>query len=100
VLPTRDARHKRLYVFKPGWENRCAKADDLYDHLYLQDAKHGGADAPLEEGCDCLTCRRYSRAYLHHLFAANEPLASRLATLHNLRFYMRLMAHLRTLSRP
>jgi len=100
VLPTRDARHKRLYVFKPGWENRCAKADDLYDHLYLQDAKHGGVDAPLEEGCDCLTCRRYSRAYLHHLFAANEPLASRLATLHNLRFYMRLMAHLRTLSRP
>jgi len=100
VLPTRDARHKRMYVFNPGWEDRCTKADDFYDHLYMQDDKHGGSDTPLEDGCDCLTCRRYSRAYLHHLFAANEPLASRLATIHNLRFYVRLMTHLGTIPRP
>ena len=99
VLPTRDARQKRLYVFNPGWEGRCAKGDDLYDYLYLQDDRHGSNGAPLDDSCDCLTCRRYSRAYVHHLFAVNEPLALRLATIHNLRFYMRLMAHLRTLPR-
>lgn len=100
VLPTRDARHKRLYVFTPGWEQRCLTSDDFYDFLYLQDGRHGNADVPLEDACDCLACSRYSRAYLHHLFAANEPLAGRLATIHNLRFYMRLIAHLRTLTRP
>jgi queuine tRNA-ribosyltransferase len=100
VLPTRDARRKRLYEFIPGWEERCLEGAGLYDYLYLQDERHGNVDAPLDSSCDCATCKRYSRAYIHHLFASNEPLAARLATIHNLRFYARLMERMALLERP
>ena len=50
---------------------------------------------PVEEGCDCPTCGRHSRAYLRHLLQANEILGARLATLHNLRFYLRLLERAR-----
>ena len=49
----------------------------------------------MDESCDCPTCRRYSRGYLRHLYRANEAAFQRLATLHNLRFMVRLMAALR-----
>ncbi len=49
---------------------------------------------PIEEGCDCPTCRRFSRAYLYHLNRIGDPLAMRLATMHNLRFYTRLVEEL------
>jgi tRNA-guanine family transglycosylase len=49
----------------------------------------------VEDGCDCLTCRRYSRGYLRHLYRANEASFQRLATIHNLRFMARLMERLR-----
>jgi queuine tRNA-ribosyltransferase len=52
--------------------------------------------APIEDGCDCPACARYSRAYLHHLFKVGDVTAERLATLHNLRFYARLMDALRS----
>src|SRR5699024_3168725 len=47
--------------------------------------------APIESGCDCLTCANYSRAYLHHLFKAKERLSATLATIHNERFVIRLV---------
>lgn len=50
---------------------------------------------PIEQGCDCYACRNFSRAYIRHLFKAQEILAARLATIHNLRFLMRLMDNLR-----
>ncbi|MCR4392277.1 MAG: tRNA guanosine(34) transglycosylase Tgt [Candidatus Acetothermia bacterium] len=53
-------------------------------------------DRPIEEGCDCLTCRRYPRAFLHHLFRSGELSYYRLATVHNLRFMVRLMDRIRT----
>ncbi|MFO6256484.1 tRNA-guanine transglycosylase [Pseudomonas aeruginosa] len=49
----------------------------------------------MEEGCDCELCVNHSRAYLHHLFKVGDSLAYRLATIHNLRFYSRLMEKLR-----
>ena len=50
---------------------------------------------PIEAGCDCYTCARFTRAYLHHLIRANEILGARLATIHNLHYYHRLMAGMR-----
>ena len=95
VLPTRDARRKRLYVFDGDPSRVALDGDGFYRHLYMQDEKHAGDQEPVEDGCDCLCCRRYSRAYLHHLFNADEGVAARLATIHNLRFYSRLIARLR-----
>jgi len=88
ALPTRDARHGRLYVMTgtpiPGRK-------DWFRFLYVTDDKHIKAAQPVDPACDCLTCTRYTRGYLHHLYRANEAAFQRLATIHNLRFMMRLM---------
>ena len=87
VIPTREARHKRLYIF----DNEDSFA---YSPYYILDEKHIRKTSPVSENCDCLTCRKYSRAYLYHLFKIGDSLAFRLATIHNLRFYSRLMEKL------
>jgi len=81
VLPTRHARHGVLFT-----------RDGL---LRLRNARYRDDALPPEPGCDCPTCARFSRAYLRHLLRAGESLAGRLASLHNLRFYLRLMAESR-----
>lgn len=88
VLPTRDARHGRLYA-------RASDREHGYEHVYLGDAKHAVAEAPIESGCVCPTCSRCSRAYLHHLWQVKDAAVLRLATLHNLSFYSRMMRELR-----
>jgi len=95
VLPTRDARHKRLYIFgsRPGPQD--LRLEGFYSYLYIQDERYVRDLRPLDEFCDCLCCRSYSRAYLHHLFKIDDPLLNRLASLHNLRFYTRLLDLLR-----
>ncbi len=95
VIPTRDARHRRLYVFRSRPEEAPLDDRNFYKCVYLQDKKHVRDDSPLDPECDCLCCRHYSRAYLHHLFRVGDGLAHRLATIHNLRFYTRLMQVLR-----
>ncbi len=95
VIPTRDARHRRLYVFLQDSSSIDLDVRKFYENLYMEDRKHARDSAPVSESCDCLCCRQYSRAYLHHLFKIEDPLALRLATVHNLRFYMRLIEHLR-----
>lgn len=96
TLPTRDARHKRLYVF-----NFQPKAiddlvnKDIYGYVYINKAKYKTDMGPIEEDCDCHTCKTYSKAYLHHLFEIKDTSAYRLATIHNLRFYTRLINKLR-----
>lgn len=95
VIPTRDARHRRLYVFHAPPKEARLKDGDFYECVYLQDEKHVRDDSPLDPECDCPCCRRYSRAYLHHLFRVGDSLAHRLATIHNLRFYTRLMQAMR-----
>jgi len=90
ALPTRDARRGRLYAF------RSREPDDLaYDRIYIRDAARRRDGGPVSEVCDCVCCRSYSRAYLHHLFAIHDALAARLATIHNLRFYSALLDRLR-----
>jgi queuine tRNA-ribosyltransferase len=87
VLPTRDARHGRLYV----WNDEDL-AGDFYRFVYIRDEKHKRDRRPISTACDCPCCRHYSLGYLHHLFDVDDPLGQRLATLHNLRFYTQLLA--------
>ena len=61
----------------------------------IRNAKHKVDTAPLDEKCDCYTCKNYSRSYLHHLDKCNEILGARLNTIHNLRYYQRVMQGLR-----
>ena len=78
VMPTRNARNGHLFT-RGG-------------HLVIGNAAHRLAtDAPIDDGCACATCRRYSRAYLRHLFKAGEILYHRLATIHNLHHYLDLV---------
>lgn len=84
ALPTRDARHGRLYVLEAPKTR----------YVYIGDGKHIKSDAPVDPACDCLACRRYSLGYLHHLFKIGDSLFLRLATLHNLRAMARLMVAL------
>ena len=96
VIPTRDARRGRLYVFADEPTDVSLDGDGFYERLYIADDRFVRDAAPIDPTCDCLCCQRYSRAYVHHLFRIRDILSARLATLHNLRFYMRLMDLLRT----
>ncbi len=81
VMPSRNARHGHLFTSK-GIIN-------INNNKYERDS------SPVDEGCDCELCRNYSKAYLRHLFKAKEMLGMRLAVIHNLRFYNRLMEDIR-----
>ncbi len=81
VMPARNARHAKLFTWS-GTRN-------------LKNAKYARDESPIDPACDCPVCRRYSRAYLHHLFKAEEMLAMRLAVMHNLYFYNKLMEKIR-----
>lgn len=82
VMPTRNARNGHLFVDT--------------GILKLRNAAYRTDDGPLDEACDCYTCRNYSRAYLHHLDKCGEMLGATLNTIHNLRHYQCLMESLRT----
>jgi len=97
TMPTRDARHGRLYVFTSDPASSTLEGD-WYSYLYINDPEHIRANTAISPYCDCPCCSDYSLAYLHHLFKVNDTLFYRLATMHNLRFMMQLMARLRTLT--
>jgi queuine tRNA-ribosyltransferase len=82
VIPTRNARNGQAFT-----------ADGA---LTITHARFARDPAPLDAACACLACRRFSRAYLRHLFIARELLAYRLLSLHNVTFYLDLMASMRT----
>lgn len=81
VMPTRNARNGHLFV------NTGV--------IKIRNASHKTDTGPLDETCDCYTCKNYSRAYLHHLDKCKEILGSQLNTLHNLHFYQKVMQGLR-----
>ena len=92
VLPTRDARHQRLYAFDAASLDQVdLRAGSFYHYVYAGDKKHTRQMGPISTACDCPCCRDYSLAFLHHLFDVNDVLAYRLATMHNLRFYTQLL---------
>lgn len=81
VMPTRNARNGHLFTARGP--------------VRIRNARYRDDPAPIEHGCDCYTCRHYSRAYLRHLDQCGEMLGARLNTIHNLRYYQRLMAGIR-----
>ncbi len=96
VLPSRDARHKRMYVFKAkSMDEIDVRGDDFWGYYVPDKEKYYADSSPVSTACDCLVCTRYSKAYLAHLFRIGEMTAGRLATIHNLRFYSLLMERLR-----
>lgn len=97
VIPTRNARHGLLYIWKYPAAKRPISGRGFFTELRIKQARYAGDLRPLDPACRCSTCQNYSRAYLRHLFLANEPLALRLSTIHNLGFYLELMRRLRFL---
>ncbi len=81
VMPSRNARHGHLFT----WNGI----------INLNNAKYANDDTPIDPECNCPTCQKHSRAYLHHLIKAKEILAMRLAVTHNLYFYNNLMKRIR-----
>ena len=87
AMPTRDARHGRLFTFKKSPESAdYGLTGDWFGYKYINDEAHIRADLPISEYCDCPCCSQYPIGYLHHLFKQGDTLFMRLATLHNLRF--------------
>ncbi len=133
VIPTREGRHGRLFVWSPlvigksvrtplkvrggslpagrqggvmGRGNasitppppltlRGVKAGNFYTTLNITNAQFKSDTKPVDPTCDCQLCKNYSRAYLYQLFRTQDFLGQRLATIHNLRFYLQLMERLR-----
>jgi len=81
VLPARNGRHGHVFT--------------KYGKINIMNAKYELDKKPIDEGCDCPTCRHYTRGYLSHLFKAKQMLAMRLCVLHNLYFYNKLMEDIR-----
>ncbi len=81
VMPTRNARNGWLFT--------------RFGDLKLRNARYRDDERPIDAGCGCYACRHFSRAYLHHLQKVNEILGARLATIHNLHYYLSLMAQMR-----
>lgn len=81
VMPSRNARHATMFTWKGV--------------THMTNERYALDDKPLDEECDCPTCRNFSRSYLRHLFKAGEQLAGRLAVQHNLYFYNTLMEKIR-----
>ena len=84
VLPTRIARNGTCMTSKGRSYKNAKYADDL---------------GPLDDNCDCYTCRNYSRAYIRHLIKAEETFGIRLTTIHNLHFLLKLMEDIRQVYR-
>jgi queuine tRNA-ribosyltransferase len=81
ALPTRVARHGGLFT--------------RYGRINIKSARYRIEHAPIEEGCDCYTCRNYSAAYIHHLARSGEQLYYRLGSIHNIRYLLRLASQMR-----
>ena len=81
VMPSRNARHGHLFTSK--------------GIININNSKYERDSSPVDKACDCELCRNYSKAYLRHLFKAKEMLGMRLAVIHNLRFYNKLMEDIR-----
>jgi queuine tRNA-ribosyltransferase len=102
VIPTREARHGRLYVYKKlnipparrAGKNKKLNAN-FYEVVNILNSKYKKDTKSLDKNCACELCQNYSAGYLHHLFKAGEPLALRLATLHNINFYLKLMENIK-----
>jgi len=85
VLPTRAGRHGLVFT----------RVEGVVIRLNIKKKEYAEDRGPIDAACTCMTCRRYTRAYLRHLFASGEPLAATLLSVHNLEFYLNTMAKVR-----
>lgn len=107
VIPTREGRHGRLFIrnkktdFQFSNESKIQNEKSgidmksFYGTMNINNGKFKDDFSPVDPDCDCELCKNHTRAYLHHLFSHKEPLGMRLASIHNLKFYMELMEELR-----
>jgi queuine tRNA-ribosyltransferase len=117
VIPTREGRHGRLFlrkqtefsIFNFQFSNKIQNSKskkipnikyqipdtNFYETINITNGKFKNDFSRVSENCDCELCQNYTRGYLHHLFSHKEPLGMRLASIHNLKFYMDLMEELR-----
>ena len=85
VLPTRAGRHGLVFV----------RMDGVLTRMNIKKLEFAEDQGPIDPNCACSVCKRYTRAYLRHLFASGEPLAATLLSVHNLSFYLDTMARVR-----
>jgi queuine tRNA-ribosyltransferase len=90
VLPTRAGRHGLLFVREDPADRASAVV-----RVNIKKLDNAEDQGPIDAGCGCSVCRRYSRAYLRHLFASGEPLGATLNSIHNLHFYLETMERVR-----
>jgi len=97
VIPTRNARHGTIYKFKVKSEKLKVENGNagFYEILRITNKKFKSDKKPIDKNCGCFTCQNYSRAYLRHLFVSGELLALRLASIHNIYFYLEMMKKIR-----
>ncbi len=90
VIPTREARHGRLYI-----SARDEAGKEGYETIDIRLAKYVEDFTPIDSTCNCYACLNHTRAYINHLLKSGENLGERLTTMHNLRFYLNLMQKIR-----
>ena len=97
VGPTRTARHGSLYSGEIFLKDGGVNFESEFDKgcLRISNSRFENDNNPIDKNCDCYTCNNFSRAYLHHLYSVKESLYLRLASIHNLRFMMRLIWNIR-----
>ncbi|MEW6407716.1 MAG: tRNA guanosine(34) transglycosylase Tgt [Patescibacteria group bacterium] len=110
VIPTRNARHAEIFILNDR-SSEMSKANfaqndnkfrsaqfvtpDFYKIIHILNSEYKNKFEPVDKNCDCFTCQNYTLAYLHHLFRSGDFLGQRLATIHNIKFYLELMEKLR-----
>ncbi len=106
VIPTREGRHGRLFLWKGNpkseilspkkFQNSKSEFQNLfYETININNEKYKEDFVPVDKNCACELCANHTRAYLRHLFVSKDPLAGRLASIHNLKFYLDLMEKIR-----
>jgi len=99
VLPTRAARHGLLFRSAEPGEQGCSEPGEHASastvRMNIKRVEYAEDQRPIDPACSCLVCRRYTRAYLRHLFVAKEPLGATLNSIHNLSFYLDTMSRVR-----
>lgn len=94
VIPTREARHGRLYI-SANDDSPDGEGKEGYQTIDVRLEKYKEDFTPIDSTCNCYACVNHTRAYVRHLLASDEMLGVRLATMHNLRFYLNLMEKIR-----
>jgi queuine tRNA-ribosyltransferase len=92
VIPTREARNERMYVFKKGWfgMKKPSGKSNFYKKVRIRNKEHANKKKPLSEYCEMECCKKFSAAEIREMFKDKNPEAKRVATIHNLRFYSKL----------